>query len=192
MTADIPWMNVSLGGKMGNIHDITPDPFKMYYTNLSLVSTYFIALIVIFILWFCLGFVGFVCEDSRRNIEALKGFLYNFFGFGVVLAGCLALQGTIYNPLDSPNVNTVFYIIGIIIYLGMFVEIVYSFFLSRNPIKTKAKTKSQAAEEDDIGKGGHLRKLRFFIKASLLSITHLAPLYFISAIFCVEVGWIFL
>lgn len=121
MTADLPWFNSSLGGKMGNINDITPDPLKMCYTNLSIVSTYFIAVFVILFVWFCLGFVGMVCEDIKKTIEALKTMLYNFFGFGAMLAGCLSLQGTLYNTIHSSNANTVFYIIGIIIYLGIFV-----------------------------------------------------------------------
>lgn len=141
MTADLPWSNSFFGSKLGNINDVTPDSFKMYYTNLSLVSTYFIALIIILVVWFCLGFVGYVCEDSKKTIDLLKTLLYNFFGFGAVLAGCLALQGALYNPIDSTNINTAFYIIGIIIYLSIFIEIMYSWVANKSPVMAKTKGK---------------------------------------------------
>lgn len=45
--------------------------------------------------------------------------LYNFFGFGLVFAGCASLQGAILNPLSTLNVNATFYIIGILAYFLM-------------------------------------------------------------------------
>lgn len=43
-----------------------------------------------------------------------------------------------------------------------------------------------------IGAAGHFRKMRLFVKATLLSLMHLGPLYYISAIFCTEIGAILL
>lgn len=67
-------------------------------------------------------------------------------------------------------------------YLGSAVEIVYSWSLRRSSALVKLKTN----EQDDIGFGGHLRKLRIFIKATLLSLMHFGPLYFLAAIFCID------
>lgn len=47
-------------------------------------------------------------------------FLYNFFIFGAVFAGCASLQGSIMNPVVELSVNGVFYILGIILYFSAF------------------------------------------------------------------------
>lgn len=48
------------------------------------------------------------------------------------MAGCLSLQGVILNPIDSLSANTFFYVVGIVVYLGLFVETVYSWSMSKS------------------------------------------------------------
>lgn len=182
MTADLPWFNQDIGTKLGNPNDHKPDPYTLYYVNLSLVSTYFIAFLVVSFLWISLIFIQYAFEDSKKKIQHIRSLLYNLFSLGVIISGSLCLQGVILNPLDSVSANTVFYVIGIVMYLGSAVEIVYSWSLRRNSALVKLKTN----EQDDIGFGGHLRKLRIFIKATLLSLMHFGPLYFLAAIFCID------
>lgn len=80
------------------------------------------------------------------------------------------------------------YVVGIVLYFGVMVELLYAW-LGR---KSGAMAKLKAKEKDDIGVGGHLNKLRIFIKATLLSVAHFGPLYFISALFCIDLALILL
>lgn len=61
-TADFPWANAFFGSKFGNPNDQMPDSFAMFYVNLSLGSTYFLALVLIPVIWFCVSFAGYVCD----------------------------------------------------------------------------------------------------------------------------------
>lgn len=49
MTADLPWINDILGEIFGNDADYTPSPFKVFYMNMNMGSTYFLAFITILI-----------------------------------------------------------------------------------------------------------------------------------------------
>jgi hypothetical protein len=39
---------------------------------------------------------------------------------------------------------------------------------------------------DDIGIYGYFHKFRVFVKATLLSLAHIAPLYFAACVWCIE------
>lgn len=121
MTADLPWFNSFLGDKFGNKNDFTPKPFSMYYTNLSLVSTFFFSFIIICLIWLIIGIVYYACESLRYRLSSLKLLLYNFFSFGAVFAGSLSIQGAITNPISTLSVNSIFYIIGIVMFISIFV-----------------------------------------------------------------------
>lgn len=60
MTADLPWFNLALGAKFGNPLDVLPQPYAMYYVNLSLISTYLVAIIAIILIWVCVGIAGYI------------------------------------------------------------------------------------------------------------------------------------
>lgn len=180
MTSDLPWLNAQFGQKMGNDSDIVPNAYTMFYTNLSMVSTYFLALIAIAVLWFGVALFSYLSESSKPKCESYKSFLYNFFVLGAVMSGCLSLQGVILNPIHSLSANTVFYIVGIVVYVAIFVEIIYAWIVKKHSVLMKAGT----VYHDDIGTAGHIRKLRVFVKATLLSFMHVSPLYFLSAIVC--------
>lgn len=66
--------------------------------------------------------------------------MYNFFSLGAIIAGSLSLQGVILNPIDSLSANTVFYIVGIVMYFGIFIEIVYSWSSSKGKVLSKIKS----------------------------------------------------
>ena len=78
--------------------------------------------------------------------------------FGLTFAGSLALQGALFNPIKKMTVNGLFYIIGVVIYFGIFIELLISLY---------------NAKED-------FYKVRIFIKASLLSIGHMNPIIVVS------------
>lgn len=68
MTADFPWMNALIGSKLANPLDKSPAPYSMYFTNLSLASTYFLPLLLIPILWFSIIFIGYICEHCTSKL----------------------------------------------------------------------------------------------------------------------------
>lgn len=78
--------------------------------------------------------------------------------FGMIYAGSLSLQGAIFNPIQKVSVNGLFYLLGILGYIVVFIEMVYSINKDKN----------------------ELYKVRIFIKASLLSIGHLNPIIVVS------------
>ena len=49
-------------------------------------------------------------------MHAYLRFLYNFVAFGVIFAGMSSFQGAILNPVQKVSVNSLFYIIGILLY----------------------------------------------------------------------------
>ena len=62
MTADLPWANSFFGGVFGQDGDLTPFPFKVFFTNLNIGSTYFLALTVICLLVAISFLVGRLCD----------------------------------------------------------------------------------------------------------------------------------
>lgn len=78
--------------------------------------------------------------------------------FGMIYAGSLSLQGAIYNPIQKISVNGLFYLLGIMGYIAVFIEMIYSI----------NKDKYE------------LYKVRIFIKSSLLSIGHVNPIIVVS------------
>ena len=93
-------------------------------------------------------------------MHAYLRFLYNFFAFGIIFAGISSFQGGIFNPVQTLSINSLFYILGIVIY-GLFVcEAVYKTY--RNP-------------------NVYIWRLRIVIKATLLSLGHFSPIYLLSS-----------
>lgn len=68
MMADLPWFNEYFGEKFGNANDVLPESYAMYYVNLSMVSTYFMALLIIACVWFCVGLASYICETLKPRL----------------------------------------------------------------------------------------------------------------------------
>ena len=90
MTPDFPWLNNYFGEIFGKITDISPLPYKMFYTNLHVGSTYFLAICII------LGLALIVFGTARLfSVEgkALKvaEFMYSFFIFGALFSAIISL-----------------------------------------------------------------------------------------------------
>jgi hypothetical protein len=85
--------------------------------------------------------------------------------FGLVFSGSLALQGALYNPIKTVSLNSFFYIIGILAYVGILLEIIYSIYDNKDK----------------------LYKARIFMKASLLSISHINPITAFSITLVIDV-----
>ncbi len=80
--------------------------------------------------------------------------VYNVFLFGLIFSGSLSLQGAFYNPIKLVTLNAFFYLIGVLMFIFIFIEIIYS--LNQNK--------------------QNFYKIRIFIKASMLSIGHVNPI----------------
>ena len=50
MAADLPFLNSFFGSIFGSDADVTPYPYKVFYLNLNVGSTYFLALLTILFL----------------------------------------------------------------------------------------------------------------------------------------------
>lgn len=68
MTADIPWANKFIGIQYGRQGDYSPDPYRMYYVNLSFISTHLLALILIIVLWFSVALIGYLLPQQIKRI----------------------------------------------------------------------------------------------------------------------------
>lgn len=50
MIYDVPWANAFFGSVFGSTFDYIPEGYKLFYANMNIGSTYFIALLLIVIL----------------------------------------------------------------------------------------------------------------------------------------------
>lgn len=84
--------------------------------------------------------------------------MYNIFIFGATWAGCVSLQGALLNPIQTVNLNSGFYMLGIGLFCITFGISVYLVYRDRNNVD----------------------KLRIWIKASLLAAANISPIYIFS------------
>lgn len=81
--------------------------------------------------------------------------------------GCACLQGAIINPITDIDINGLFYILGILIYLIIFMEALFKVIFS------------------DLKRFGF--RIRIFVKATILSLAHLSPIYLLAATVIVDI-----
>jgi hypothetical protein len=167
MTIDLPWANYLIGSVLGQQADGIPKNLAMYFYNLNIASTYLLALCVVIGL-FCLRFL--IHESKVLARTKYTQLIYCIFMFGMTFAGSLSLQGAKLNSIQKLTVNSLFYLIGIILYLTILVEMLYSVYQSKQ----------------------NFYRLRIFLKATLLSIAHFKPIIFVSMSIVLDVSLIFL
>jgi hypothetical protein len=98
MFADFPWLNSYFGSNLGDPRDKLPEPYSFFYINMNFGSTYLLAFFVI-ILFIIVGLIIGKTMNCKTKVSAYFVFLYNFFSFGLIFAGCTSLQGNIINPI---------------------------------------------------------------------------------------------
>ena len=126
MTLDLPWLNDYFSSLLSEPSDITPQPYIIFYSNLSLASTFLLATVSLGALACILIALQLMCESVKEGIERMRELVYNIFIMNMVMHGCLCLQGSILNQIETFTVNTLFYIIGIVVYLAILLEIIYT------------------------------------------------------------------
>ena len=98
MAADLPWLNSYLSDLLSDPRDVSPAPFFLFYTSLSLASTFLLALAVIIALALLLLLGTYLGESSsRRTFKNIGLFLYNFFLAGTSFAAIACVQGAFLN-----------------------------------------------------------------------------------------------
>lgn len=139
-----------------------PDSFALFFINMNIGSTYFLAFIIIVVIVFILWLLYKSKEESEYKEKFPIGrFALNFFIFGATWATCASFQGGLINPIQTVNVNSGLYMAGIGFYFIIFAICLYDLYRSRKNIYL----------------------MRIFIKASLLSMANISPIY----IFCSSV-----
>ena len=104
--------------------------------------------------------------NDQKKFKSFNSLLYNIFISGMIIATFLSLQGAYYNPIGSISVNSLFYILGIALFVGIVLEAFYSIYSNIN--------------ESVIP----FHKVRIIFKCVGLSLAYLNPLYiFMSIIF---------
>lgn len=69
MTADLPWLNAWLGKMLSDSADYSPLGFRLYYENMTIYSTYWLA-VVVFLLGLALNYLFFhKSEASKFKLE---------------------------------------------------------------------------------------------------------------------------
>jgi hypothetical protein len=118
MLFDIPWLNEKISQVLSAKADHAPTIMSMYYTNMNLASTSLVTLAV-FILLISLSFL---MKDKKElvNRDKYRQLVYNTFAFTLVYSGALSIQGSILNPITLVSVNSLFYLLGIMLYFLLF------------------------------------------------------------------------
>ena len=165
MNADFPWANSAIGEALGNESDDKPFAYAVFYSNMNFASMYLIAFSVILLLALIV-FIVFKRLNNKEKMMSCFKFLYCFFIFGITVAGCASLQGIIMNPVSTIDGNSAFYVLGFFLYILVFLECCY--FLKKNL--------------------SYLWKARIFIKATLLSLGHLNPVFLVSLAIFIDIA----
>jgi hypothetical protein len=167
MTVDLPWANHQIGSVFGQQADEIPNTLAMYFYNLNIASTYLLAL--------CVG-IGLIClrflinESKKLTRTKYTHLIYGIFMFGMTFASSLSVQGAKLNPIQKLTINSLFYFIGIILYLAIFVEMLYSVHQNKQ----------------------NFYRVRIFLKATLLSISHFNPMILVSMLIILDTLLVFL
>lgn len=134
---------------------------------MNLASMYLLALLVFILIIIITIIVGkSLSPKYDHKMYSYLQFLYNFFSFGLIYAGCASLQGAIFNPMESLSINGAFYILGILIYFSMLCECIYK------------------VSQDKVY---NFFKIRVMIKATLLSLSHFSPIYLLSSAVLIDI-----
>ena len=98
MVADFPWTNSIFGSLLSLGSDQSAIPYRLFFVNMNIASTYLLGMICVFAIGSVGSIVMYCCHCRKYQIKSYCGFVYCFFVFGVVFAGCASLQGAVINP----------------------------------------------------------------------------------------------
>ena len=166
MAADIYPLNGYFGNIFGKESDISPYPYKLYYVNMNIGSTYFMGLLIIIVM-VCLTYL---LSKKWPIFQNYLNFLYNFFCFGLYFSAFTSLQGSLINSTQIIELNGLFYILGIALYILSVFGVVYWSIHSFQH---------------------NVNRIRILTKASLLGLCHLSPIVLLLVVIIVDCALMF-
>ena len=144
---DFPWANEALSSAISNPADTAPPGFIMFYKNLNLASTYFLAFLIFgMISLFLLIFRWYRRQKQLTDEEIfpdsglprtftrahqLQSYIYNIFVAGLAFSGFGCVLGILYNPTTEMTFSGLFYILGILIYAVVAYKAAHDFLRER-------------------------------------------------------------
>jgi hypothetical protein len=165
MFADLRWLNGIFAELLSDPRDNTPEPYLVFYTSLSIASTYLLPIIVMlasYLLLKLLSYVNLVSKETTANTISL---LYNFFLGGLALAAAACVQGAFLNPMGRTfTINSCFYLLGLVIFAAVLIEACWSTYQDKQ----------------------NIFKIRVLTKALLLSVIHINALHLFTLVLCFE------
>ena len=78
LTADLPWLN-TFTSFLSSSSDLSPNSYLLFYSNMTLASTFLSAFGLISLLAIILLAIGYICPQNRPTLEIIGMFFYNFF-----------------------------------------------------------------------------------------------------------------
>ena len=170
MMADLPMLNSFFGSRLSDPRDLSPAPYRLFFTSLSLSSTYLLALAMITAIALCLGLALLLASQWRKALGNAALFFYCFFVGGLAFAAAACVQGALINFADEFTRLSAFYLLGVVAFLALLGEALWSCLTARR----------------------NVFKLRVLAKASLLCAMHLNPLYLFSLVLGAETFFVLL
>jgi hypothetical protein len=67
MVLDFPWLNDFFANYMSVLTDVTPSTYFMYYSSMSIASTYLLALIIVFFVYMIFYLYFKVIHESEED-----------------------------------------------------------------------------------------------------------------------------
>lgn len=154
LSPDLPWLNL-LTASLATNADLSPNSYLLFYSNMTLASTYLSSLCLILAIILILGLVAYFCRERREGLKVVGVFLYNFFEVGLIMAGSMSIQGAYYNNLNYITSNSWLYLVGIVLFV---VVAVVNLWMAVTSIH-------------------RINKIRVLVKTSFLSLLYVSPIY---------------
>ena len=169
MFADLPWLNNYFSSILSDPRDISPKPYLMFFTSLSISSMYLLPFIFMIASFIILKIISCLKPNTKQTIDNLISVFYCFFLGGLSFAAAACVQGATLNPMDNDlTISCFFYLLGLVVFLNILAEAVWSTCKDRN----------------------NLFKIRIIVKSVLLSILHYNAIYLFPLVIVCEVVFI--
>ena len=127
MLADMPWFNNLLASLLSDARDATPSPFLLFYSSLSITSTFLLPILFVLLCYLILAVVSRITMDKNGTAVNIALVVYNYFLGGLSFATAACVQGAFLNPVTNNFIlSTVFYLFGIVLFVVVLGEAIWS------------------------------------------------------------------
>jgi hypothetical protein len=127
MIADMPWINNFFAELLSDPRDITPQPYLLFYTSLSIASTFLLPIIFMILIYTVLKVISIANKEHNQTIKNTGLFIYNYFLGGLSFASAACVQGAFLNPIDKGfSIVSIFYLFGIVLFVTLLGDAIWS------------------------------------------------------------------